>query len=243
MEELRNRINSTGIGSLIEPEVVQEKLVVWSSSVYSKLTYDNFRDTFASIGRAAEPENIQHRTVSYFASITAYLEENPILFSISLRGETQTYVNLPYFGAVSLDVFLFWSTAALTRAHMFLKSRRQTPRITRDDGGSSSNESSGPQDPPSSPVKSTVVEGYKDESLYRTMRECQDVKTSLRKSPDPDLVRKEKKKNLRLQNIGTIRTKLNGKSSGDGYLGVSPNSLYQARRFLKQSSRGDSTQK
>ena len=76
--------------------------------------------------------------------------------------------------------------------------------------------------------------GYKDKSLYETMKECQDVKESLRKTKDPDVVRKEKKPLLTLE---TLRSNIKGEDSSDGYLGMTPTSLRDARRFLKPSPR------
>ena len=193
MEDLRNRISSNGLGAIVDPELLQEKLSVWSSSVYSKLTFDNFRDTFASIGRSIEPENIETTTLSYFGSVVSYFKENPILISVSSASGIQTHVNLPYFGVVSLDVFLFWSTAVLTRVHMFWKNRKQTPRLKRDDDddGSSTRDSSRPQDPPYSP-----------------MRGRQDIHKSLYKPRDPEVVRKERNRTHRrrvLEQIGGFR--------------------------------------
>ena len=204
MEDLRNRISSNGLGAIVDPEVVQEKLSVWSSSVYSNLTFDNLRDAFASIGRSIEPENIEKTTLSYFGSVVSYFKENPILISVSSASGIQTHVNLPYFGVVSLDVFLFWSTAVLTRVHMFWKNRKQTPRLKRDgddddddDDGSSTRDSSRPQYPPYSP-----------------MRERQDIHKSLYKPQalykprDPEVVRMEKNRTHRrrvLEQIGGFR--------------------------------------
>jgi len=80
-------------------------------------------------------------------------------------------------------------------------------------------------------VKSTIVKGFKDKSLYKTIGECQEVKKSLRRVADPELARKEKKTQLALQNV---RTKIKGSDSSDGYLGMSSYSLQDARRCLKQ---------
>ena len=220
---------------------IMEKSLAWSSSVIEEASFSKVRNAFVLIGRSIEPKNLEQKTLSWFSSATLYIEANPIIFSVRLPNSigncnsVQTYVNLPYLGAVSLDVFLFWSSAILIRAHMFWNSRHQHFRnkgggTTRENG---TRKSLGSQSPPSSPVKSTIVTGYKDKGLHKTMEECQDIKISLRKTSDPELKRKEKKSRLTLQNI---RSKIEGENSSDGYLGMSPSSLRDARRFLRQVS-------
>ena len=218
----------------------ERKVLWWSASALPKLRYNSLHDIFAFIGISMEPKNIERRALSWLSSVMLYMEANPIICSVRLRNNIggdviHTYVNLPYLGAVSLDVFLFCSSAFLSRAHMFWKRRRQAPRIR---GGSTTRESPtskyfGSQGPPSPPVKSTIVKGYKDQSLYKTINECQDVKKSLRKMTDPVLTRKGRKTLLVLQNV---RTNIKGNSYSDGYLGMSPASLQDARSFLKQTA-------
>mmetsp|Transcript_12660 Transcript_12660/g.26694 ORF Transcript_12660/g.26694 Transcript_12660/m.26694 type:complete len:131 (-) Transcript_12660:362-754(-) len=95
---------------------------------------------------------------------------------------------------------------------------------------------------PSSPlvVKATVlnVKAYKDESLYETMRECRDVRKSLRRVQDPEVTRREKKSRLALQNV---RYKVKGgrdpegtATDGGGYLGMTPGGLQDARKSLRK---------
>ena len=215
-----------------EPKLIMKKALGWSSSVWTELSVSNVRDAFVFIGRSIEPKNIERTTTSWLSYLTSYVEANPIIFSVRLPtniggNAVQTYVNLPYLGPISLDVFLFWSSAILTRIHMFWKSRQiKSGSTTRGNGISKC--------PPSPPVESTIVTGYKDKSLYETMKECQDVKKSLRKTKDPDVVRKEKKPLLTLE---TLRSNIKGEDSSDGYLGMTPTSLRDARRFLKPSPR------
>ncbi|VEU41477.1 unnamed protein product [Pseudo-nitzschia multistriata] len=82
----------------------------------------------------------------------------------------------------------------------------------------------------SPPVKATIVKGYKDESLYKTMQECKDVRKSLRKVKDPDVARREKKMLLKKK---ALRYKIKGKDTSDGYLGMTPGSLQHVRRSLR----------
>jgi len=230
------------IGS-IEPKFIEEKILLRSSSVLSKLSYNNLRDTFVFVGSLLEPNNLECKLRLWSSSVSSYIEYNPIIFSlpteINISGEAvQTYVNVPYLGAVSLDIFLFSSSAIMSRAYMCWRSRRQASHIVRGGttDGNTTNKSFRPElhrSPPSPPVKSTIVTGYKDKSLYKTIRECQDVKKLLRKVADPDLARKEKKTQLALQHT---RSKIKGKDSSDGYLGMNPGSLQNARKFLKKVS-------
>jgi hypothetical protein len=179
--------------------------------------------------------------ISWSSSVSSYIEANPIIFSVQSGNNTggdavQTYVNLPYLGAVSLDIFLFSSSAIISWGYMFWRSRRQASHSNGGGNtyGNATNKFFKPEfnrGPPSPPVKSTIVKGYKDKSLYKTIGECQEVKKSLRRVADPELARKEKKTQLALQNI---RTKIKGSNSSDGYLGMSPYSLQDARRCLKQ---------
>ena len=188
-----------------------------------------------------EPKNLERKILLWSSSALSYIEANPIIFSVQsgndFGGEAvQTYVNLPCLGAVSLDAVLFSSLAIISRAHMFWRSRRRVSQITRDSTncGNASNESLRSQlhrGRPTPPVKSTIVKGYKDKGLYKTIRECQNVKNTLRRVADPELARKEKKRQLALQNA---RTKIKGKNSSDGYLGMSPARLQDARRCLKK---------
>ena len=97
-----------------EPKLIMEKALGWSSSIWTELSVSNVRDAFVFIGRSIEPKNIERKTTSWFSSFTSYIEANPIIFSVRLPtniggNAVQTYVNLPYLGHVSLDVFLFWS--------------------------------------------------------------------------------------------------------------------------------------
>jgi hypothetical protein len=64
----------------------------------------------------------------------------------------------------------------------------------------------------------------------------QDVRKSLRKIVDPEVTRKEKQERLKQQNIIRSISGQNGSSTGssDGYLGMSSNSLQEARRILKK---------
>jgi len=150
-------------------------------------------------------------------------------------------VNLPYLGAVSLDIFLFSSSAILSRAYMFWRNR-QASQIAKDDNIDAYDDGGNPHfrtGPRSPPVKATIVKGYKDKELYKTIKECQDVRKSLRKVADPEVARKEKKKQLALQNVST---KIKGQdSNNDGYLGMCPGSLQDARKFLKQVEPADQT--
>lgn len=211
--------------SSINPKLIEDTLVSWSSSVWSELTCSNLRGCMILVGRSLEPKNIEKTLLLLSSSVSTFMKENPILFSVPLGNGIQTYVNLPYAGAVSLDVFLFWSSTVLSRAYMFWINRR---RKTDGNVGRGSNNDHCRS---SSPVKATVVTGYKDESLYKTIQECQDVRKALRKVADPDLVRKEKKRQLAMQNL---RYKIKGSDSSDGYLGMSPLSLQKARKFLRQ---------
>lgn len=208
----------------INPKLIEETLVSWSPSVWSELTYSNLRGCLIHVGRSLEPKNIENTLVLLSSSVSTFMKEKPILFSVPLGNGIQTYVNLPYAGAISLDVFLFWSSAVLSRAYMFWTNRRR--KIDGDVGRGSNNNHCRS----SSPVKATVVTGYKDESLYKTIQEFQDVRKELRKVADPDLVRKEKKRQLAMQNL---RCKIKGSASSDGYLGMSPLSLQNARKFLR----------
>jgi hypothetical protein len=228
------------IGS-IEPKFIEEKMISWSSSILSKLSYHNVRNAFAFIGRTLEPKNLECKILSWSSSVSSYIEANPIIFSVqsgnNIGGDAvQTYVNLPYLGAVSLDIFLFSSSAIISRGYMFCRSRRQSSHIIGGGKtyGNATNKSFRPElniGPPSPPVKSTIVQGYKDKSLSKTIGECQEVKKSLRRVADPELARKEKKTQLARQNA---RTKIKGNNSCDEYLGMSPCSLQDARRCLKQ---------
>lgn len=231
MEHLNN-LSSWAKSVETEPKLIMEKALGWSSSVWTELTVSNVRDTFVFIGRSIEPKNIERKTMSWLSSITSYIDANPIILSVPLphnvgSNAVETHVNLPYLGPVSLDVFLFWSSAILTRAHMFWKSRQIKSGGTSHGNGTS-------ECPPSPPVKSTIVTGYKDKSLYKTIKECQDVKKSLRKTKDPDVVRKEKKIRLSLD---SLRSSIKGENSSDGYLGMTPTSLRDARRFLTPTPR------
>ena len=99
---------------------------------------------------------------------------------------------------------------------------------------------------PSSPavVKATVlnVKAFKDESLYKTMQECEDVRKSLRRVKDPEVARKEKKSRLALQNLrykakGGGRDKEGDGAATDaagGYLGMTPGGLQDARKSLRK---------
>ena len=242
----------------IEPKLIEEKLLCWSSSLWNKLTYNDLRGCCITIGRLLEPNNVESKLLSWSSSASSYIENNPIIFSVPIGSdlggnERQTYVNLPYLGAVSLDTFLFSSSAILSRAYMFWRTRqvlcvhivdednrkRQTSRIAKEgnidvyDCDDSDNRHTHVRhtDPRSPPVKATIVKGYKDQSLYKTMKECQDVRKSLRRVVDPEVARKEKKRILALQNV---RHKVKGKDSSDGYLGMSPGSLQDARNILTQ---------
>lgn len=228
------------IGS-IETKFTEEKMLLWSASVSSKLSYSNLRDCFVFVGRSFAPKNIKCKAILWASSVSSYIKDNPIVFSLPTGnriGEDglQTYVNLPYLGAVSLDIFLFTSSAIVSRAYMFWRSQQQAPGIVKDGAttGNATIESVRPElhtVTPSPPVKSTIVKGFKDKSLYKTIKECQDVKKVLRRVEDPDLARKEKKMQLALQNV---RCKIKGKNSSDGYLGMSPGTLQDARKFLKR---------
>ena len=116
------------IGS-IESKFIEEKILSWSSSVFSKLSYNNLRDTSVFVGSLLEPNNLECKLRLWSTSVSSYIEDNPIIFSLptefNISGEAvQTYVNLPYLGAVSLDVFLFSSSTIISRAYMFWRSRR-----------------------------------------------------------------------------------------------------------------------
>uniref|UniRef100_A0A7S4AAC6 Uncharacterized protein n=1 Tax=Pseudo-nitzschia australis TaxID=44445 RepID=A0A7S4AAC6_9STRA len=236
----------------IEPKLIEEKLLCWSSSLWNKLTYNDLRGCCITIGRLLEPKNIESKLLSWSTSASSCIENNPIIFSVPIGSnlggnERQTYVNLPYLGAVSLDTFLFSSSAILSRAYMIWRNRqalrvqilqednrkRQESRIAKEDNDDGGNRHPHVRrtDPRSPPVKATIVMGYKDKSLYKTMKECQDVRKSLRRVVDPEVARKEKKRILALQNV---RHKVKGKHSSDGYLGMSPGSLQDARDFLTQ---------
>lgn len=226
MEFLRN-LKSFANNAETDPKLIVEKSLAWSSSVIEEASLSNFRNAFVRIGRTMEPKNIEQKAMSLISSATTYIEANPIIFSVRLPNHigdscnsVQTYVNLPYLGAVSFDVFLFWSSAILSRVHMFWKSRQ---RKCRNRGGSTTGEG-----PPSPHAKSKILTGHKDKGLYKTMKECQDIKLSLRKTPDPEFMRKEKKNMLTLQK--------KRENARDGYLGMSPCSLRDARRFLKEVS-------
>ena len=236
-----------------EPKIIEQKLLSWSSSVASKLSYNNLKDCLLASIRSLEPKNVERKLLSWSSSVSSYIKDNPVIFSVqkgnNVGGEVQTYVNLPYLGAVSLDVFLFSSSAILSRSYMFWRSRRQAAALLElrksqilKDGGKTNDENddietkrtSKPQyhkGPSSPPVKATIVKGYKDKELYKTIKECQDVRKSLRKVADPEVARKEKKKQLALQNVSI---KIKGRDSNDGYLGMCPGSLQDARKFLKQ---------
>jgi len=79
------------------------------------------------------------------------------------------------------------------------------------------------------------MKGFKDESLHKTMNTMQNVKKSLRKVVDPEVTRKEKLTRLKQQNV--IRN--SNSSSSDGYLGMSPDSLQDTRKFLKKVAVSD----
>eukprot|EP00536_Pseudo-nitzschia_multiseries_P014292 jgi/Psemu1/291351/fgenesh1_pg.683_\ len=87
----------------------------------------------------------------------------------------------------------------------------------------------------SPPVKAKIVHGYKDESLYKTMEQCRDIRKGLRRVEDPDVARREKKKRLRQENL---RCKIKGKNTSEGYLGMTPGSLHDIRKSLRQVERG-----
>mmetsp|Transcript_26257 Transcript_26257/g.61540 ORF Transcript_26257/g.61540 Transcript_26257/m.61540 type:complete len:138 (-) Transcript_26257:536-949(-) len=92
----------------------------------------------------------------------------------------------------------------------------------------------------SPPVKATIVHGYKDKSLYKTMQECRDVRKGLRRVEDPDIARREKKKHLALQNL---RCKIKGKDTSEGYLGMTPGNLQVIRKSLRQVDRDATSSK
>eukprot|EP00527_Entomoneis_sp_CCMP2396_P006563 CAMPEP_0198142184 /NCGR_PEP_ID=MMETSP1443-20131203/5058_1 /TAXON_ID=186043 /ORGANISM="Entomoneis sp., Strain CCMP2396" /LENGTH=125 /DNA_ID=CAMNT_0043805145 /DNA_START=438 /DNA_END=811 /DNA_ORIENTATION=- len=97
---------------------------------------------------------------------------------------------------------------------------RQASQIAKDDNIDAYDDGGNPHfrtGPRSPPVKATIVKGYKDESLYKTIQECQDVRKSFRRVADPEVARKEKKRQLSLQNVCY---KIKGKDSSDGYLGM-----------------------
>ena len=212
-----------------------------------RLTYNNLLDFLSSIISSYDtPKDIQKKVSTWSSSVSTYARDNPI-FSVKKRinddgGEID--VNIPYFGSISLDVFLFSSSAILSRVYIFWRSRRRRQRqvsIEEDDDDDDKIERS---DKPqrdaykSPPVKATVVRGYKDEGLYETINRMQDVRKSLRKVVDPEVTRKEKQERLKQQNI--VRS-ISGQNSGsctsscsDGYLGMSSNSLQEARKILKK---------
>ena len=213
-----------------------------------RLTYNNFLDFLSSIISSYDtPKDIQKKVSIWSSSVSAYARDNPI-FSVKKRinddgGEID--VNIPYFGSVSLDVFLFSSSAILSRVYIFWRSRRrrrqrQVSIEEEDDDDDKIERFDKPQRDAykSPPVKATVVRGYKDEGLYETINRMQDVRKSLRKVVDPEVTRKEKQERLKQQNI--IRS-ISGQNSGsctssssDGYLGMSSNSLQEARKILKK---------
>ncbi|KAL3911660.1 MAG: hypothetical protein SGARI_001539 [Bacillariaceae sp.] len=93
-------------------------------------------------------------------------------------------------------------------------------------GGSGYTLGRGRKDGTSSPVKATRVniDEFRDPSLQQTMEECESVKSKLRKVEDPELARREKRRQLKISNM----------KSGKGiYLGMSEDNLQRARRHLK----------
>lgn len=90
-------------------------------------------------------------------------------------------------------------------------------------------------------VRARIIGGYKDSGLYRTMRECEDVKSKLRKVTDPDVARRKKLRQIKLRGI-IIDDATNGdvhNTRGGGYLGMSPAELQGVRKVLKQVDGGD----
>ena len=228
-------VNTVSVGS----KYLKAELLSWSLSVFPKSTNDSLRDTVAFIGSTLQPKKIERRILAISSSVSSFIKENPILFSLKTGNEVggeavQTFVNVPYLGAISLDVFLFSSSAILSSAFRIWKSRQNASQITSKTYRRATDKSIRQEfqnGSPSPPVKATIVNGYKDKGLYKIIRECRTVKESLRSVKDPESTRKEKTRQLALQNI---RTKIKGTNSGDGYLGMSPEILDGARRSLKR---------
>jgi len=215
-----------------------------------RLNYNNLLDLLSSIIFSYDtPKDIQKNVSTWSSSVSTYAKDNPI-FSVKKRinddgGEID--VNIPYFGSISLDVFLFSSSAILSRVYIFWRSRRRQRRrrsqTKEEDDEFNDDAKTERSDKPqqdayrSPPVKATVIKGYKDEGLYKTINRMQDVRKSLRKIVDPEVTRKEKQERLKEQNIIRSISGQNGsftRSSSDGYLGMSSNSLQEARRILKK---------
>lgn len=217
-----------------------------------KLTYNNLRVFLSSTILTFDPlKDIQQKLSSWSLFASSYAKDNPI-FSVKAQNNDGEGidVNIPYLGSISLDVLLFSSSAILSRVLMFWRSRREQEQQRQasdrllshtkieDDGddynGTVERSRQLQQDiNQSSPVKVRVTKGFKDEGLHKTINTMQDVKKSLRKVADPEMTRKEKLKILKQQNI---RRSISGQKDGrkDGYLGMSPDSLQDARKFLKE---------
>ena len=174
-----------------------------------------------------------------YTAVAAWIEQvrnDPPIYRDVLGDGTEIFVRLPYVGPVTLDVFCFGASALLFRIYMFWRTRRKTfggnsGYTLRRRGGEDSRSSS------FSPVKAPKVniEEFRDPSLQQTIDECESVKSKLRKVEDPELARREKRRQLKINNM----------KSGKGiYLGMSEDHLQRARRHLKNvnvSNEHDST--
>jgi hypothetical protein len=169
----------------------------------------------------------QNLLQSYCHSIVRFVENirnDPPIYR-QQRGDdgkhTEILVRLPCIGPVTLDVFAFASSALVVRVYMFWRGRVEHRRKTNN-GNNHHSLRSNEALSKSSPVKAKRVVGFRDDSLQKTIQECQDVKQRLRKIQDPELARKQRQRDL----------KCNTKDGG--YLGMSRGSLQKARKDLKQ---------
>jgi hypothetical protein len=127
-------------------------------------------------------------------------------------------LRLPYIGPVTLDTFVFASSALIFRIYLYWRGLALQRSKPHNQHSSLSNDAPGK----STPVKAKRVVGFQDASLQKTMQECQDVKQRLRKVQDPELARKQRQRDL----------KYNTKNVG--FLRMSQSSLQKARKDLKK---------
>lgn len=207
-QEIRTTLWSTSVST---SDDLRHSLQTKTKDDYGLLLYDSVQFLWSSsmaIGRYLKND------VRVFATTTQ--QRNQIgPNNISTDMIILSVASPDFLYNVSLDVFVFWSSAFLSRVYLFWRNRQ----MRRRDGNhclpdDNSNDDARNRKPTitttnnndrhlSSPkyVKATITEGYKDSSLQQTMMQMQTLKTSLRKiGYDPETKRQEKLQHLRQQN-------------------------------------------